>query len=797
MIWEDENEEEEIEKVEKKEEKSESDEEEGSEKKTSRILTQKEKIIDSLKSIYNSIRSNIKSQSFKTISEKFEEFNKNIDRVLNNFKEKEIPAYFYESLAIVEDLTSMSKEDQKKLSGENNNYLNNIKKLELKVVKKIGSGYKEYKNDRKKDEKELEEDLNKIEEYKKKKQEDEENKNIKKKAKKKKDEFDDELDIIELYYKDKAENKDPSQRRLKWVKRAKAKEEKPNEEKEDENKIKIKKIKQNVNVEKAQESITESDIKKELEQMSNQRGQNKYSLDNVERLEFLFSKTENKLIQLEILTESTLQCFDNYANQLIAFPSDLWNKIYKDIEKMMELHDLLNKEKNDTNKNDIDQMNLSLQNDLSVRMEKLENELYKSLQFNTNNNAEYSNCILNELKFLTLCKKIESFYKNYKNIFCIAKIYLLVIMHTYYKTTNQVKNLVKKFNLKLEEDDYVQKIIVNNDKEFFRNLCNQVYQTLDEESKVKVMLYQIYFLCVRNDYESATKLFNSSNIYELISLFKTETLKVLFNRILAQLGLCAFKNLDLEEVLKYLTPLCAKGPTKLKEYLSQSYNKDSEKNALFDRGDKMRTIPTIMRINANDLDTIFYLSSMINDVPKILYEKIFGKENEEMNSNSHAFERLFYNFQRQQFNGPSNIDKDKILATTTLLMKGDWKKCVEVIKNLNIIKKYSTLQDKLFELIKRTALKCFIMFYMSEYESFEFNNLCKRFEIKDYEVKNIINDMILTGKIKAKWNGNFLLMKSNDRDSVLNMKKLIENIQTITRQNLELMQTAMALTNND
>ena len=619
----------------------------------------------------------------------------------------------------------------------------------------------------------------------------------KKKTKKRKDESDDELDIIELYYKDKAENKDPSQRRLKWVKRAKAKEEKPNEEKEDENKIKIKKIKQNVNVEKAQESITESDIKKELEQMSNQRGQNKYSLDNVERLEFLFSKTENKLIQLEILTESTLQCFDNYANQLIAFPSDLWNKIYKDIEKMMELHDLLNKEKNDTNKNDIDQMNLSLQNDLSVRMEKLENELYKSLQFNTNNNAEYSNCILNELKFLTLCKKIESFYKNYKNIFCIAKIYLLVIMHTYYKTTNQVKNLVKKFNLKLEEDDYVQKIIINNDKEFFRNLCNQVYQTLDEESKVKVMLYQIYFLCVRNDYESATKLFNSSNIYELISLFKTETLKVLFNRTLAQLGLCAFKNLDLEEALKYLTPLCTKGPTKLKEYLSQSYNKDSEKNALFDRGDKMRTIPTIMRINANDLDTIFYLSSMINDVPKILYEKIFGKENEEMNSNSHAFERLFYNFQRQQFNGPSNIDKDKILATTTLLMKGDWKKCVEVIKNLNIIKKYSTLQDKLFELIKRTALKCFIMFYMSEYESFEFNNLCKRFEIKDYEVKNIINDMILTGKIKAKWNGNFLLMKSNDRDSVLNMKKLIENIQTITRQNLELMQTAMALTNND
>ena len=806
MIWSDEeNSEEEKEKVEIKEQKSESDEEEESSKNTTRILTQKEKIIDSIRSIYNSIHSGIKNQTYKTISEKFEDFSKNIDRVLNNFKAEEIPAYFYESLAIVEDLTSMSKEDIKKLSGENNNHLNNIKKLELKVLKKIGNGYKEYKNNRIKEEKELEEDLNKIEEYKKKKQEDAESKNIKKKTKKKKYEFDDEFDIIELYFKDKAANKPPSERRKKWEKKVEAikpEPEKEPEKKDEDEKEKQKekeKIKKNVTVEKQQEIITDADIKKELDQMSNQRGQNKYSLDNVERLEFLFSKTENKLIQLEIITESTLQCFDNYANQLIAFPSDLWNKIYKDIERMMELHDLINKEKNDTNKNDIEQMNLSLQNDLSVRMEKLENELYKSLQFNTNNNAEYTNGILNEIKFLKLCKKIETFYTQYQNSFGIAKIYLLVIMHTYYKNSASVKNIIKKHNLKLEEDDYLQKIILNNEKDYFKSLCNQTLQILDEENKVKVMLYQVYFLCVRNDYESATKLFNSSNSYELVSLFKNETLKVLFNRTLAQLGLCAFKNLDLEEVIKYLAPLCTKGPTKLKEYLSQSYTKDNEKNALFDRGDKMRTIPNIMRINTNDLDTIFYLSSMIYDIPKILLGKIYGKESDdESDYNSHAFERLFYNFQRQQFNGPSNIDKDKILATTTVLMKGDWKTCIQEIKNLNLIKKYNNiLQDKLFELIKKTALKCFILFYMSEYESLEAGKLSKRFEIKEYEVKNIINDMILSGKIKAKWNDNYLLLKSIDRDSILNMKKLIENIQIITRQNLELMQTAMALANNE
>ena len=130
-------------------------------------------------------------------------------------------------------------------------------------------------------------------------------------------------------------------------------------------------------------------------------------------------------------------------------------------------------------------------------------------------------------------------------------------------------------------------------------------------------------------------------------------------------------------------------------------------------------------------------------------------------------------------------------------MKGDWKKCIEEIKNLNLIKKYSNLQDKLFELIKITALKCYIIFYMNEYQSFELNKLSKRFEIDEKEVKNIINDMILRRQIRAKWNDNYLLMKSNDRDSIVNMKKLVDNIQIITKQNLELMQTAVALSNNE
>ena len=57
--------------------------------------------------------------------------------------------------------------------------------------------------------------------------------------------------------------------------------------------------------------------------------------------------------------------------------------------------------------------------------------------------------------------------------------------------------------------------------------------------------------------------------------------------------------------------------------------------------------------------------------------------------------------------------------------------------------------------------------------------------------------MILRRQIKAKWNENYLLMKSNDRDSFVNMKRLADNVQIITKQNLEMMQTALTLINNE
>ena len=215
MIWEDEDDEEkedqkseeneEVEKNVKEEEKqkepeNKSDEDEDSENESRTILSPKQKIITLIKDKYLSIKNAIKSNTYKPVLDNFDELVKNIDKINSLLKKEEIPSYYYECFALVEEITNMSKEEQKKLTKdnkENNNSLNSLKKFQVRIMKKVGPAIAEYKKNRKTEE-ELEKDLKNI---------------MSKVAKKADDESDDEIDIIELMKRDEEEKKEPALRR--------------------------------------------------------------------------------------------------------------------------------------------------------------------------------------------------------------------------------------------------------------------------------------------------------------------------------------------------------------------------------------------------------------------------------------------------------------------------------------------------------------------------------------------------------------------------------------------------------
>lgn len=72
----------------------------------------------------------------------------------------------------------------------------------------------------------------------------------------------------------------------------------------------------------------------------------------------------------------------------------------------------------------------------------------------------------------------------------IIRIYMIILTHVYYKNEDLIKKIIDKNNI--ENDEYLLKLKTDAEK-FIDELCNHIYLYCDEKSKIKAMLFQIYY----------------------------------------------------------------------------------------------------------------------------------------------------------------------------------------------------------------------------------------------------------------------------------------------------------------
>lgn len=124
------------------------------------------------------------------------------------------------------------------------------------------------------------------------------------------------------------------------------------------------------------------------------------------------------------------------------------------------------------------------------------------------------------------------------------------------------------------------------------------------------------------------------------------------------------------------------------------------------------------------------------------------------------------------------------------MIKGDWKKCSELIMSLKIYNHYKNQKDikvNINEHIKETSLKCYLIFYSNQFSSLSLPNLSRKFGMEVNNIRTIINNMILEGEVEAQWNDSTLELYSHD-NNVKMIKRLEENLNIITEQNLTLLE---------
>lgn len=124
-------------------------------------------------------------------------------------------------------------------------------------------------------------------------------------------------------------------------------------------------------------------------------------------------------------------------------------------------------------------------------------------------------------------------------------------------------------------------------------------------------------------------------------------------------------------------------------------------------------------------------------------------------------------------------------------MHGHYLKAKDLLfRNISLLQD-NRISKRIDQGLKETALKCFVLLYKSEIKSLSIEGLKERFNLEGSDIRKLVNQLILDGSLSARWNSNQLERIDSNRNAISKRAyKLQENLETITQNNLRLMQYA-------